>query len=182
MARAVCQGAKTAKRYAALGAGMEVDAQGYGREPTAMVRGVLSCLFVCLFVPNPHFTTHSLHSSTTHTHHYHLASTTYALQHSLFSYFVLYPNLAFLKITSFASPLFVHYSISSTNYHLSIHSQQSRTTPHSILLHNNHRTRDTSTCHHAPPHIAPKLALHRHPIHFHTIFKMAFHSFHHILN
>ena len=53
MARAVCQGAKTAKRYAALGAGMEVDAQGYGREPTAMVRGVLSCLFVCLFVPNP---------------------------------------------------------------------------------------------------------------------------------
>ena len=50
MARAVCQGAKTAKRYAALGAGMEVDAQGYGREPTAMVRGVLSCLFVCLFV------------------------------------------------------------------------------------------------------------------------------------
>ena len=51
MARAVCQGAKTAKRYAALGAGMEVDAQGYGREPTAMVRGVLSCLFVCLFVP-----------------------------------------------------------------------------------------------------------------------------------
>ena len=47
MARAVCQGAKTAKRYAALGAGMEVDAQGYGREPTAMVRGVLSCLFVC---------------------------------------------------------------------------------------------------------------------------------------
>lgn len=46
MARAVCQGAKTAKRYAALGAGMEVDAQGYGREPTAMVRGVLSCLFV----------------------------------------------------------------------------------------------------------------------------------------
>ena len=32
---------------------MEVDAQGYGREPTAMVRGVLSCLFVCLFVPNP---------------------------------------------------------------------------------------------------------------------------------
>ena len=52
MARAVCQGAKTAKRYAALGAGMEVDAQGYGREPTAMVRGVLSCLFVCLFVPN----------------------------------------------------------------------------------------------------------------------------------
>lgn len=52
MARAVCQGAKTAKRYAALGAGMEVDAQGYGREPTAMVRGVLSCLFVCLF-PNP---------------------------------------------------------------------------------------------------------------------------------
>ena len=48
MARAVCQGAKTAKRYAALGAGMEVDAQGYGREPTAMVRGVLSCLFVCL--------------------------------------------------------------------------------------------------------------------------------------
>ena len=31
---------------------MEVDAQGYGREPTAMVRGVLSCLFVCLF-PNP---------------------------------------------------------------------------------------------------------------------------------
>ena len=130
----------------------------------------------------PHFTTHSLHSSTTHTHHYHLASTTYALQHSLFSYFVLYPNLAFLKITSFASPLFVHYSISSTNYHLSIHSQQSRTTPHSILLHNNHRTRDTSTCHHAPPHIARKLALHRHPIHFDTIFKMAFHSFHHILN
>ena len=53
MARAVCQGAKTAKRYAALGAGMKVDAQGYGREPTAMVRGVLSCLFVCLFVPNP---------------------------------------------------------------------------------------------------------------------------------
>ena len=53
MARAVCQGAKTAKRYAALGAGMEVDAQGYGREPTAMVRGVLSCLFVGLFVPNP---------------------------------------------------------------------------------------------------------------------------------
>ena len=51
MARAVCQGAKTAKRYAALGAGMKVDAQGYGREPTAMVRGVLSCLFVCLF-PN----------------------------------------------------------------------------------------------------------------------------------
>lgn len=50
MARAVCQGAKTAKRYAALGAGMEVDAQGYGREPTAMVRGVLSCLFVCLFL------------------------------------------------------------------------------------------------------------------------------------
>ena len=49
MARAVCQGAKTAKRYAALGVGMEVDAQGYGREPTAMVRGVLSCLFV----PNP---------------------------------------------------------------------------------------------------------------------------------
>ena len=46
MARAVCQGAKTAKRYAALGAGMEVDAQGYGREPTAMVRGVLSCLFL----------------------------------------------------------------------------------------------------------------------------------------
>ena len=46
MARAVCQGAKTAKRYAALGAGMKVDAQGYGREPTAMVRGVLSCLFV----------------------------------------------------------------------------------------------------------------------------------------
>ena len=45
MARAVCQGAKTAKRYAALGAGMEVEAQGYGREPTAMVRGVLSCLF-----------------------------------------------------------------------------------------------------------------------------------------
>ena len=29
---------------------MEVDAQGYGREPTAMVRGVLSCLFVCLFL------------------------------------------------------------------------------------------------------------------------------------
>ena len=58
MARAVCQGAKTAKRYAALGAGMKVDAQGYGREPTAMVRGVLSCLFVCLFVPNPtHFVT-----------------------------------------------------------------------------------------------------------------------------
>lgn len=56
MARAVCQGAKTAKRYAALGAGMEVDAQGYGREPTAMVRGVLSCLFVCLFVPNPTLT------------------------------------------------------------------------------------------------------------------------------
>ena len=55
MARAVCQGAKTAKRYAALGAGMEVDAQGYGREPTAMVRGVLSCLFVCLFVPYPSF-------------------------------------------------------------------------------------------------------------------------------
>lgn len=52
MARAVCQGAKTAKRYAALGAGMEVDAQGYGREPTAMVRGVLSCLFVCLFLTN----------------------------------------------------------------------------------------------------------------------------------
>lgn len=50
MARAVCQGAKTAKRYAALGAGMKVDAQGYGREPTAMVRGVLSCLFVCLFL------------------------------------------------------------------------------------------------------------------------------------
>ena len=48
MARAVCQGAKTAKRYAALGAGMEVDAQGYGREPTAMVRGVLSCLFPIL--------------------------------------------------------------------------------------------------------------------------------------
>ena len=48
MARAVCQGAKTAKRYAALGAGMKVEAQGYGREPTAMVRGVLSCLFVCL--------------------------------------------------------------------------------------------------------------------------------------
>ena len=55
MARAVCQGAKTAKRYAALGAGMEVDAQGYGREPTAMVRGVLSCLFVCLFVPNRYY-------------------------------------------------------------------------------------------------------------------------------
>ena len=53
MARAVCQGAKTAKRYAALGAGMEVDAQGYGREPTAMVRGVLSCLFVCLFLTAP---------------------------------------------------------------------------------------------------------------------------------
>ena len=60
MARAVCQGAKTAKRYAALGAGMKVDAQGYGREPTAMVRGVLSCLFLCLFLtltvlskPNP---------------------------------------------------------------------------------------------------------------------------------
>ena len=53
MARAVCQGAKTAKRYAALGAGMEVDAQGYGREPTAMVRGVLSCLFVCLFLTPP---------------------------------------------------------------------------------------------------------------------------------
>ena len=50
MVRAVCQGAKTAKRYAALGAGMEVDAQGYGREPTAMVRGVLSYLFVCLFL------------------------------------------------------------------------------------------------------------------------------------
>ena len=53
MARAVCQEAKTAKRYAALGAGMEVDAQGYGREPTAMVRGVLSCLFVCLFLTLP---------------------------------------------------------------------------------------------------------------------------------
>ena len=53
MARAVCQGAKTAKRYAALGAGMEVDAQGYGREPTAMVRGVLSCLFVCLLRVHP---------------------------------------------------------------------------------------------------------------------------------
>ena len=57
MARAVCQGAKTAKRYAALGAGMEVDAQGYGREPTAMVRGVLSCLFVCLFVPTTSYRT-----------------------------------------------------------------------------------------------------------------------------
>lgn len=64
MARAVCQGAKTAKRYAALGAGMEVDAQGYGREPTAMVRGVLSCLFVCLFVPNPTLTTQSSRSLT----------------------------------------------------------------------------------------------------------------------
>ena len=52
MARAVCQGAKTAKRYAALGAGMEVDAQGYGREPTAMVRGVLSCLFVSQLLTN----------------------------------------------------------------------------------------------------------------------------------
>ena len=60
MARAVCQGAKTAKRYAALGAGMEVDAQGYGREPTAMVRGVLSCLFVCLFVPNPRCNTKNI--------------------------------------------------------------------------------------------------------------------------
>ena len=29
---------------------MEVDAQGYGREPIAMVRGVLSCLFVPLFL------------------------------------------------------------------------------------------------------------------------------------
>ena len=29
---------------------MKVDTQGYGREPTAMVRGVLSCLFVCLFL------------------------------------------------------------------------------------------------------------------------------------
>ena len=29
---------------------MKVEAQGYGREPTAMVRGVLSCLFVCLFL------------------------------------------------------------------------------------------------------------------------------------
>ena len=60
MARAVCQGAKTAKRYAALGAGMKVDAQGYGREPTAMVRGVLSCLFVCLFLTLNQFV-HSLH-------------------------------------------------------------------------------------------------------------------------
>ena len=70
MARAVCQGAKTAKRYAALGAGMEVDAQGYGREPTAMVRGVLSCLFVCLFLtpskPNPH--TKSRHHVIPYTH------------------------------------------------------------------------------------------------------------------
>ena len=60
MARAVCQGAKTAKRYAALGAGMEVDAQGYGREPTAMVRGVLSCLFVCLFLTKNHSRTYPL--------------------------------------------------------------------------------------------------------------------------
>lgn len=61
MARAVCQGAKTAKRYAALGAGMEVDAQGYGREPTAMVRGVLSCLFVCLFLTLSLIHLHSNH-------------------------------------------------------------------------------------------------------------------------
>lgn len=70
MARAVCQGAKTAKRYAALGAGMEVDAQGYGREPTAMVRGVLSCLFVCLFVPNPPSKPNPHTKSRNHTNHH----------------------------------------------------------------------------------------------------------------
>ena len=73
MARAVCQGAKTAKRYAALGAGMEVDAQGYGREPTAMVRGVLSCLFVCLFLTQIHSIpyTHSPNLTLTQIHHNH---------------------------------------------------------------------------------------------------------------
>ena len=76
MARAVCQGAKTAKRYAALGAGMEVDAQGYGREPTAMVRGVLSCLFVCLFKHStfPPFRPIKFLGSSTRFHGFHVST------------------------------------------------------------------------------------------------------------